>query len=254
MKINVLSDLHLSTGTLEPPRNDADMVILAGDISRPEPAIEWARRLDKPVLYVPGNHEFYGGSLRGTVDRLKALAQGTNVQVLDDDEALISGVRFLGSTLWSDFLLFGDAQGRDAAVDAALRSMNDYRRIYLDEARQQLFTPLDCASLFARHSQWLDRMLARPWAGPTVVVTHHAPSPRSIAPRFEASPLNACFASNAEHLLEGRGIALWVHGHMHDSFDYLLHGTRVVCNPRGYVVRGVGENARFDPDFMVDVG
>lgn len=253
MKINVLSDLHLSTGALEPPRNDADLVVLAGDIGRPEPAIEWARRLDKPVLYVAGNHEFYGGSLRGTVERLKALARDTNVQVLDDEETVMSGVRFLGSTLWSDFLLLGEA-GRDAAIVAALSSMNDYRRIHVDEARQQLFTPAEGASLFARHSKWLDGALRRPWAGPTVVVTHHAPSPRSIAPRFAGSPLNACFASHAEHLLEGRGIALWVHGHMHDSFDYLLHGTRVVCNPRGYMVRGVRENPRFDVDFMVEVG
>jgi hypothetical protein len=85
------------------------------------------------------------------------------------------------------------------------------------------------------------------------VVTHHAPSPASIHPRFAASPLNACFVSNAEHLLDGDRVRLWIHGHTHDSFDYVVNGTRVVCNPRGYAKNGVNENPRFDAEFVVDV-
>jgi hypothetical protein len=78
-------------------------------------------------------------------------------------------------------------------------------------------------------------------------------SARSIHPRFEGSPVNACFVSHADHLLGGGRAALWIHGHTHDSFDYTVHGTRVVCNPRGYALDGANENARFDPDFTVDV-
>jgi hypothetical protein len=83
------------------------------------------------------------------------------------------------------------------------------------------------------------------------VVTHHAPSRRSIVPRFVGSWLNPCYASDAEHLL-GRS-ALWIHGHMHDSFDYAVRGTRVVCNPRGYARNGIPENAAFDPELCLEV-
>ena len=89
--------------------------------------------------------------------------------------------------------------------------------------------------------------------GPTVVITHHAPSARSIHPRFHGSMLNASFVSNADHLAGGDRVQLWVHGHTHDSFDYHLNGTRVVCNPRGYSKGGVIENSHFDPHFIVEL-
>lgn len=252
MKINVLSDLHLGQGALEPPRNSADLVVLAGDIERPRQALAWARGLGKPVLYVPGNHEFYDGSLTGAAGQLKALCRGGPVRVLDDDEVVIDGVRFLGSTLWTDFLLFGE-QGRVAAVEQAMRYMRDFSLIRIDDVSGQLFTPQHAAGLFRRHAQWLAEKLARPHAGPTVVITHHAPSRKSIHPRFEGSIINACFVSDADHLAGADKVQLWIHGHTHDSFDYDLNGTRVVCNPRGYARNGVNENARFDPDFTVDL-
>jgi len=254
VKINILSDLHLSRGELDPPRTGADVVVLAGDIARPAAAVEWARRLGKPVVYVPGNHEFYGASLPGTVGQLHRLAAGSPVHVLDDGEVTLGGVRFLGSTLWTDFRLFGEGEMRDAAVGEALRLVHDFRRIHLDDAHERLFTPLDAAALFMRHSAWLRARLAQAFDGPTIVVTHHAPSPRSIEPRFQNSLLNACFASDAEHLVAGSGAALWIHGHMHHSVDYTIGATRVVSNPRGYVVGGRNENPHFDPGFVVEVG
>lgn len=254
MKLHILSDLHLGQGALDAPRTAADIVVLAGDIGRPEQAVAWAAGLGKPVLYVPGNHEFYGASIPGTLARLKALCAGTAVQVLDDEARVIGGVRFLGSTLWTDFLLAGDGEGRAIAQEHALRLMRDYSRIWLDDALQQPFTPLDSAARFQRHSAWLDHALAQPHAGPTVVITHHAPSTGSIHPRFAGSPLNACFVSRAQHLAGGDRVQLWIHGHTHDSFDYDLDGTRVLCNPRGYARDGVNENASFDPALVVEVG
>ena len=252
MRINILSDLHLSQGTFQPPANDAELVVLAGDVGRPEQALAWACGLGKPVLYVPGNHEFYGGSIAGTPSRLKALAAGTRVRVLDDDECVIGNVRFLGSTLWTDFLLFGDGEGRTVATEQALRYMRDFSRIHLDESGR-LFTPSDAALLFQRHADWLAAKLAQPHPGPTVVITHHAPSRQSIHPRFDGSPVNACFVSDAAYLAGADRVQLWIHGHTHDSFDYALNGTRVVCNPRGYARDGVNENPRFDPDLVIDV-
>jgi broad specificity phosphatase PhoE len=131
--------------------------------------------------------------------------------------------------------------------------MRDFSRIRMDTATGALFTPDDSAALFQRNVKWLNRCLDTPHAGTTVVVTHHAPSRRSIHPRFAASLLNACFVSDAERVAGAGRAQWWIHGHTHDSFDYVLNGTRVICNPRGYAKAGVNENARFDPDFTIDV-
>jgi predicted phosphodiesterase len=253
MKLNILSDLHLAHGGLNLPRNDADVVILAGDIARPQEAVAWALGIAKPVLYVPGNHEFYGGSIPGRLDELRRLCAGTHIQMLDNDQVIIGGVRFLGTTLWTDLLLFGNGSRRAAAIEDAQLFIRDFSRICIDETMETLFSPADSAALFARHAGWLAARLAEPHAGPTVVITHHAPSPRSVHPRFADSLLNVCFVSDAERLLDGNRARLWIHGHTHDSFDYRVNGTRVVCNPRGYAQDGVNENPRFDADFLVEI-
>ncbi|HKO68156.1 MAG TPA: metallophosphoesterase, partial [Burkholderiaceae bacterium] len=166
MKLNVLSDLHLSVDGLPHPRNDADVVVLAGDIARPRESAEWARKFDKPVLYVLGNHEFYGGSIEATADELKRLCAGSNVHVLDDDEVEIDGVRFLGSTLWTDFGLLGDV-AKGTAMVGARNLMRDFSRIRIDDATNVLFTPEDSTALYERHAEWLDRRLDVRQQGPT---------------------------------------------------------------------------------------
>lgn len=253
MKLHVLSDLHLTVSSFSAPPTDADVVVLAGDVARPEQAIAWARGLAKPVVYVPGNHEYYEGSIPGTVRRLKELAAGSAVHVLENDTAVLGGVRFAGTTLWTDFLLLGDGAARDRAVAGAIEYLRDFSRIRREDATAAPFRPADAAALFARSARWIERTLAEPFAGPTVVVTHHAPSPRSVHPRFAASILNPCFVSDAEHLLDGDRVALWIHGHAHDSFDYVVNGTRVLCNPRGYAKDDVIENRRFDPRLVVEL-
>nr|WP_283254302.1 metallophosphoesterase [Ramlibacter paludis] len=251
--MHLLSDLHLGVAGFEAPPTDADVVVLAGDIARPADAVAFAGGLGKPVLYVAGNHEFYGASLDGTVAQLRALCAGTQVHLLHDDALVLDGVRFLGTPLWTDFLLFGSGAGREDAEAAAARFMRDFQRIRVREDSPALLTPADTAALFQRHAGWLEGQLAQPFDGPTVVITHHAPSPRSIHARFEGSPVNACFVSRAEHLMGRDRVALWVHGHTHDSFDYEVDGTRVVCNPRGYRRNDVDENARFDPGLVLTV-
>ena len=253
MKLHILSDLHLGVCAFDRPENDADVVILAGDIARPREAVAWARDFARPVLYVPGNHEYYGGSLDGVAAELEQLCSGTCIRVLDNAETRIGGVRFLGSTLWTDFAVFGDGEGRAAAMAQGRHLLRDFSRIRLEQSAATLFSPEDSVALFERGAQWLDARLAAAHDGPTVVITHHAPSPRSIHPRFAASLLNACFVSDAERLLGETRVQLWVHGHTHDSFDYRVNGTRVICNPRGYAKDGVNENPCFDPDLMIEI-
>lgn len=253
MRLQILSDLHLSVGGLDHPRTDADVVVLAGDIGRPKDAIAWACGLDQPVLYVPGNHEFYGGSIDRTVAELRDLCAGTRVTLLHGDEVVIDGVRFLGTTLWTDFRLQGEGEARDEAMRLAQSLIRDFSRIRRTAAAPDPFSPADSAELFDAQAAWLEERLAHAHAGRTVVITHHAPSRRSIHPRFAGSPLNCAFVSDASHLLDGRRACLWIHGHTHDSFDHVENGTRVLCNPRGYAKDGVNENARFDPGLTLDL-
>ncbi|WP_084151277.1 metallophosphoesterase [Azohydromonas australica] len=254
MKLNILSDLHLGFGPMDRPENDADVVVLAGDISRHREAVAWALRFERPVIYVPGNHEFYGSCVEAVMQDLKQLCARTQVHVLDDGELVIGNVRFLGTTLWSDFKVFGEGEQKAAAMAEARQSIRDFSRIRGTTSTSSAFTPEDAAALFEQHATWLDSRLRAPHDGPTVVVTHHAPSAQSIHPRFTGSLLNACFVSRAEHLLGADRVQLWVHGHTHDSFDYMLNGTRVVCNPRGYAKGGINENPLFDPDLMIEIG
>jgi predicted phosphodiesterase len=253
MKINILSDLHLGQGALPLPQSDADLVILAGDIARPAQALAWAAQIGKPTLYVAGNHEFYGSSLGATTRALRDASAGTCVQVLDDEEVVIDGVRFLGSTLWTDFRLLGDGEASVDAQSAAQGFMRDFSRIFVDDGMQRALTPQDTVDLFERHSAWLAQRLAQWHDGPTVVITHHAPSPGSVHPRFAGSPINAAFVADVESLMGEERVQLWVHGHTHDSFDYRVKGTRVVCNPRGYARDGVNENPHFDAGFTVEL-
>ena len=166
------------------------MVVLAGDIARPPEAIAWAQGFKKPVVLVPGNHEFYGSSLQETVQELRQLAQGTAVHVLDNDRLVLDGIRFLGSTLWTDFLAAGSGAAQQEAMLQSRQFNRDFSRIRAEPGTEgRLFTPQDCAALFACNAQWLRAQLALPFAGPTVVVTHHAPSLRSVPARFAGSPL-----------------------------------------------------------------
>ncbi|QIL44685.1 metallophosphoesterase [Acidovorax sp. HDW3] len=254
MRLHILSDLHLSVHPLALAPSTADLIVLAGDIDRPAAAMAWAQALGKPVIYVPGNHEFYGSDLESTTAELRALAAGSCVQVLHNQAWEWGGVRFLGSTLWSDFRAAGDGAAQAQAMAQSLAFNRDFSRIRLhpgDGAAR--LTPQHCAQLFAANARWLDAALATPFAGPTVVITHHAPTLGSVHPRFAGSPLNVNFVSDAAWLLGGERTALWIHGHTHDSFDYDMQGTRVLCNPRGYAKDGVPENPLFDPGLIVDI-
>ncbi|MGP1629309.1 MAG: metallophosphoesterase family protein [Giesbergeria sp.] len=253
MKIALLSDLHLSVQPLELPHTDADLVVLAGDLQRPAQGMAWARQFDRPTLYVAGNHEFYGCDLVSTMATLRSQAQGSQVRVLEREEWRFGGVRFLGCTLWSDYRLFDSAEQKGEGLQKAQEFVRDFSRIGLTPDFPDRFTPAVSQLLFDQSVAWLEARFAEPFDGVTVVVTHFAPSPGSIAPQFIGSPLNACFVSDLEAQILRWQPALWLHGHVHHSCDYQVGATRVVANPRGYAPKGVVENANFAPNLLIEV-
>jgi Icc-related predicted phosphoesterase len=133
-------------------------------------------------------------------------------------------------------------------MQAVRQRMTDFSII---QNNGQRFTPEDAIRLHTASRDWLAAMLAEPFYGQTVVVTHHAPSSQSVHTRYARDLLTPAFASNLENLMEGDRAALWVHGHMHESFDYEVYGTRVVCNPRGYAPEAL--NPDFRPDWVVGI-
>ena len=229
------------------------------EASRPSPGMHpgAVREVFGDLVSAIGDlHKVGGGIAHGALSADRIILTFDRRLIVSDYVfgAALERLHLPASRLWTDFGLFDDEPRRTAARAEAQRLMRDFSRIRTREAGAELFTPDDAAAIFQRHAAWLQRELAREHAGETVVITHHAPTRHSIHPRFADSLLNACFVSDAEHLLRAGRVALWVHGHTHDSFDHRVHGTRVVCNPRGYARGGVNENAAFDPDFCVELG
>ena len=267
VRLLILSDLHIEFATFRPPSPDLyDIAVLGGDIAVGSRAVYWARRestfAGKPVVLVPGNHEFYKSERIRMLMQLRDAAAGTNVHLLDRGEVTLLGIRFLGATLWTDFKL-DVARGTDVAqaMRDATYALNDFggaiRERQTDSMSTHRFTPLDAAREHSISRAWLHERLQVPVdesVAATVVITHHAPSARSMDPIYEGSDLNPCFYSElAESFFQSA--ALWVHGHTHSSSDYRHHRTRVVANPRGYVRwNGTIENANFDPRLVITLG
>jgi Icc-related predicted phosphoesterase len=264
MRVHVFSDLHLEFGplALSPDVRSgrlADLVLLAGDIHTQRRGPLWAAEtFAQPVAMILGNHEAYGDSLDASLaaQRKSAAESAAHrrhpVRVLEREtwtlEAAGTPVRIIAATLWTDFAFFGPAR-RGAMMDDAHHAMNDFRMIRIDEAR--LLTPSDCLRLHRESRVYLESELAKPFDGVTIVMTHHAPSRRSVPAAFSADPITAAYASDLEALIEQTQPQLWVHGHIHASSDYRIGATRVVCNPRGYVP--IQLNADFDPALAIEL-
>lgn len=250
MKILILSDLHLEFANFSPSTEEVDLVILAGDIWKKDQGIYWARDTwpNTEIIYVAGNHEFYGSERNAVLSLLRSAAEETGVHFLDNDEVVINGIRFLGATLWTDFELFGVILKEDA-ISAGKHGLNDFRMIV---EKVDTFSPEDAIALCNTSVDWLAaKLITEDDALKTVVVTHHLPSMQSVLGRYRNDILSACFASNLDVLLGYSDF--WIHGHTHHSFDYTVNGTRVICNPRGYIHRGAQENLDFNPGLVVHI-
>lgn len=214
-KVFVISDLHLEFQldggmSLVTRLPEADVAIVAGDLTNARSlpgALKMLSRKYADVIFVPGNHEYYGGS-REMVLAAKE-TRPDNVHWLDRDTVELHGQRFVGCTLW-----FPDT----AAARLNTKFMGDFHHI-------------------KDHSWlWDEFRLCQGFLDQTVlpsdiVVTHHLPTPKSVAPRFDGNLLNCYFLADASNLVRSKW---WVHGHTHDACDYMHGQTRVICNPVGY--------------------
>lgn len=244
MKILVLSDLHNEFKVFIPPVTDVDVVILAGDIDVKARGVAWAaEHFQCPVLYVPGNHEYYGGQLVHSLRKLReAAAKTPNVKILDRDEVIIDDVRFLGATGWTDYTATGNAPM--AAIYA--RELKDFKQIRTSKYGR--INPNDFAQECQASKAWFREKLSEPFSGHTVGIVHHAPTTEALKGHPEAGThLDASFANRWEDLM-GEWIDLFVHGHNHQRSEFDLYGTRIVSNQRGYP----GEMIDFNPGFIVD--
>ena len=249
MKLLVLSDLHLEFEPICIPDTNADVIILAGDINLKTRGIEWAIKTfpNTPVVAVLGNHEYYGEKYPSLMKKAKELAAGTHVHVLENDSIEIDGVTFFGCTLWTDLKLFGDAR---LAGYFCQQEMSDFKKIRVEPGYSKL-NPVSMTGIHNRSMDWLSNALSENAGKQNIVVTHHAPSLKSIAPALSEELTSAAYASHLDAMIESLDINLWVHGHVHNSCDYQIGNTRVVCNPRGYSPDWL--NPDFVDNFIVEI-
>ncbi len=261
MKLWIQSDLHYEIdgvpSSIDSP--EADVFVCAGDLMRePAEGLRWlSEHVPYPSIYVAGNHEYYRGiytTWRG--EGAAENAKHSNDHLLEDRTVTIGGVRFIGCTLWTDFAIFG-ADKISTAKQMSERGMNDYSQISYSYAKGvgghhwklARFTPNHTASIHAASRNYLEAALAESFSGKTVVVTHHAPSPRSVHEKYGNDWLNAAYVSDLTDLIDRFQPDMWIHGHVHTSFDYMVGKTRIVCNPKGYG----RENLDFDPQLVVEI-
>lgn len=247
MKIQVLSDLHREFSRYEITKTDSDVIVLAGDIDVGSAGIEWAKTLEKPVIYVAGNHEYYHGDIDFTLADMREKAAASNVHFLEQDAVTIDGVTFLGCTLWTDYEVFGEHM-QAACMKLAERSMNDHRIITKGSER---FLPKDARAINLTSKAWLKEHLESA-KGSSVVVTHHLPLLKCTDPRYMHDLLTGSFASELNHLMDKADA--WIYGHTHDSHSFQAGKTHVLSNPRGYSRDPAGrENQQFKDDFVIDI-
>lgn len=272
MKIQLLSDLHLEADPAfeARPARGADVLVLAGDVGsyqrgsrlpgndfgleRFSPLKGWPT----PVLYVPGNHEYDNLEFEPTHLRLRAICDRLGITWLEREVKVLNGVRFVGTTLWTDFDALGpganDPQAtlgqQLAAREKAFRAANFYLRTTGSTRAGRPFLAEEVRALALDCQAWLQSALMQPHAGATVVVTHFAPSLRSADPRYGLVPGTAGFCNALDALFEHADF--WLHGHLHCASDYRAGRCRVIANPLGYALKQ--EQQGFRPQLLIDTG
>ncbi len=254
MKIQILSDLHLNFARQKPITivDGVDVVVMAGDVTEGAlNAFECVRKLVPhrvAVVMVMGNHEYYRTVLPLELALARSSAPKFDIHLLENDVAVIGGVRFLGATLFSNYRIFGD-HNAPFAMRAAADGMQDHKKITWSKSPWRRFRPQEALLLHAASANFFSEALAVPFAGPSIAVSHMAPHPGSIDPRFRENLLTGAYVSDLSSIITKGRPLLWIHGHVHTNFDYRVGDTRIVCNPRAYP----GENDHFDPALVLEI-
>lgn len=201
-----------------------------------------------PIVMVMGNHELYRRFVPDELALARSHGPTFNVHVLENDTITLSGVRFVGATLWTDYRIFGEAK-QAAVMNACAKGMNDHRLIGWQKQPWRRFRPQEAALLHHQSKAAITETLAVPFAGPTVVVSHHAVHWNSIHARSRRELVTGAYVSDQSELIETYQPTVWVHGHIHNSSDYFVGNTRVLCNPHGYGI----ENPDFNAALVVEL-
>jgi Icc-related predicted phosphoesterase len=282
MRIVVVSDIHIDIAHNEwrdPPTLDADLLIVIGDTTNPMVlGLPWiAERFGNVphIIYVPGNHCFYRGRpgsgeertfYQDQTTRAREMCSRLGITFLQCDSVELGGVRFVGATMWSDLSILPRSMTAKDAMSQSQRGWyeggwrnyernyhNDFREIrYGGPGSRRRFTPSQMLALHRESKEFFERVLATPFDGETVAITHMGPA-ESVEPGDHAWLYGW---SDLQHLMHGPlAPRYWLHGHVHTSLDYTIGDTRVICNPRGHPgPRGTRENPNFDPHLTIDVG
>ena len=244
MKVQAISDIHIefSDRHYHLPKTDADVIVLAGDIavgfSDSYDFVKYTQhQQDKPVIFVPGNHEFYGGNIIDITKQWEDVNEEGIHYLGEGHHSVIDDTLFVGATFWTDF-----GEDNDVAWYANSR-MNDFRII------KGAFDAFESIEYHNRQKAWVKTIRKDFKSEKNVLVTHHALSFQSVAPLYAGDMLNFAFASHNEELV--RQFDLHIHGHMHNSCDYKIGDARVVCNPRGYYPHDL--NQKYDPKMVIEI-
>lgn len=254
MKIQVLSDLHLETEDFTArAAPQADLLVLAGDVDSTWAGLAQFENWPVPIIFVPGNHEFDGRDVDEALQGLRVRCQQLGLCLLERDTTVVTApdgrrIRFVGTTRWSDFDLFGLAHR-----PKSMRAATYYVRVMRSTRLGLPFDPESVRAEALRCREWLDHTLrqapevdatGRPAWDSTVAITHYGPSLRSADPRYGQQPGTASFCNADDDLLPL--VPLWIHGHLHCRHDYTVphaHGvTRVISNARGHSRKGEADH------------
>ena len=249
MRLHILSDLHQEFGERDVPSVDCDAVVLAGDVGTKMHGLEWIQRRfpEIPVLYICGNHEFYGEKLPSLTEKLRAATEGTNIHFLENPSVTIGDTHFFGATLWTDLALLDD--WRSGATEAKA-VMNDYKRIRHSGYGYRRLSPWDTRAVHLASVRALREFLTTHDPKRSVVITHHAPSVLSLPEHRRTEAISCAYASHLDALILEFQPRLWVHGHIHHSNEYQIGETRILANPRAYPDK---PNPNFQPELVVDL-
>jgi Icc-related predicted phosphoesterase len=272
MKLQIVSDLHLEFNDNIVINNaGADILCLAGDICLAQhlyrhpisnlpnnvdnaaKAARYRKFFDQvsqefdTVLYIMGNHEHYSGRWNNTAEHLReALEPWDNITLMDDGWLNFGNTRIVGTSLWTDF-----NKGDPITMNAVKGMMNDYHTITIENSgAYHKLRPIDTFNAHSRAVETI-KLATETWDGDVVVLGHHAPSHQSIHERYKHDwVMNGAFCSNLDdYIFNQEKIKLWIHGHVHNPFDYMIGQCRIVCNPHGYP----REHNDFNPSLVIDV-